>query len=255
MTTNALTTQSIKDLLTFPFRGKDWQSRFLIGVGLTLVGFIPFLPAIFQLGYFSRVMKQALNGEELELPAWEDWGRLAKDGLRLLGVNLIYTLPGSLVMMGSMLVYFFGFFPAMVFADRSSHIETVMPAAMFLLMGIMFLGMFLGNLLLFVGAVPLPFAMARVVEQDNFAAAFQLGEIHKLLWRNKAGYFTAWVVLAGVAAIVYWVFYLFNMTFIFMWVGFLLLIPFGFYLLMLMAGLFGQTYRESLVVAEISTSA
>jgi hypothetical protein len=249
MSIDAVSTQSIKDLLNSPIRGQEWQSRFLIGVGMILLGFIPIIPWIFQMGYFSRIMQRAIRGDELELPAWADWGKLGRDGLRLFGVSTIYLLPGYIVMFGGMAVYFIGFFllvPLMATAEQSSEALTAMPVLMFILMGVMFLSMFLGNLLIILGAVPLPVALARAVEQDKFTAAFHFAEISKLLWRNKAGYFVAWVILAGLLAIFYSVTVLFYMTMIFAWVLFILLIPFSFYLLAISAALFGQTYRESL---------
>ena len=251
MTTNALTANSLKDILSFPFHGKDWQTRFLIGVGLMLLAFVPILPWILYMGYYGRILRGSIRGEELELPAWEDWGKLAMDGLRLFGVNLIYMLPSQIVMFGGMAAYFVGFFlliPVMEAAERTPEVAAAVPAIMFALMGVMFLAMFLGYLLMFLGAVPLPVALARVVEQEKFSAAFKLGEISKLVWRNKAGYFMAWVILAGLFAIFYFFGMMFYMTLILMWVFFILAIPFGFYLMVISAALFGQAYRESLTM-------
>jgi hypothetical protein len=247
MTVNALTTSSLKDLLAFPFRGKDWQNRLLIGMGIMLLGFVPFLPWMLIMGYFGRIMHRTIRGEELELPEWDEWGKLLIDGLRLLGINWIYLLPGYIVMFGGMAAYFGGFFVLMpIMGTQSSDAAAVMSMLMFALMGIMFLSMFLSYILLFLGGVPLPVAMARVVEQEKFAPGFQLGEIHRLLWNNKGSYFTAWVILAGLMAIFYSITMIFSMTMIFFWAIFILAVPFGFYLLSITAALFGQAYRESL---------
>lgn len=247
MLTNAQTTHSLKDLLVFPFRGKEWQSRFLIGVGVQLLWFIPFLPWIFQMGYFNRIMRRAIEGEELELPPWENWDKLIRDGLRLFGISLIYLLPSQIVLIGGMAAYFGGFFllvPLMSSAGQAA--DAVAPLLMFALMGVLFLSMFLGYLLLLLGGIPLPVALARAVAQEKFSAGFQLGEIFKLLWRNKSSYFVAWVVIAGLAAIFYFVTMMLYMTMILAWILFIIGIPFGFYLMTIAAALFGQTYRESL---------
>jgi hypothetical protein len=50
-------------------------------------------------------MRQAVEGEELSLPAWEDWGRLAGDGLRTMLVGLAYLGPGMLVFWAGMGLY------------------------------------------------------------------------------------------------------------------------------------------------------
>lgn len=253
MSVNALTTNSIKDLLSFPFRGKDWHSRFLIGMGIMLLGFIPFLPWLLSSGYFARIMQRSIRGEALELPAWEDWGKLLMDGLRLVGVNLIYLLPGYIVLFGGMAAYFSGFFlfiPLMaVLGEQASDAAAAAPLLMFALMGMMFFSMFLGYFLLILGGIPLPVAMARVVEQEKFSVGFHFGEIHRQFWRNKGSYFVAWLILIGLFAIFYIVNMMFYMTMIFFWVIFILAIPAGFYLMTIAAALFGQTYRESQVVS------
>lgn len=249
MSTNELTTQSIKELLRFPFRGPQWQNRFLIGLALTLAGFIvPIAPAIFQMGYVARLMRKSIRGEALELPAWDDWGKMGLDGLRVFGVSLIYLLPSYVVMFGGMAVYFAGFFsifPIVAMSDQTSEIAVAMPLLMFALMGIMFLSMFVGYLLMFLGVIPLPVAMARAVEQEKFTAGFQIKEITKLLWRNKSGYFIAWVILAGLFAIFYVGYMMLYLTLILAWAMFIVVIPFVFYLMLVSAALFGQTYRES----------
>ena len=250
MSTNELTPRSLKNILSFPFRGEQWPARFLIGVGLTLAGFIvPIVPGVFQLGYFARIMRRAIRGEEIELPAWDDWGKLGMDGLRLIGVSLVYMLPGLVVLFGGMALYIVGFFGFMIVtetADRFSKMAIVMPLLMFILMGIMFLSMFLGYFLLILGAVPLQVAQARTVDQEQFSAAFHLNEISKLFWRNKAGYFVVWVIIIGLLGIFYFVSMMFYMTIILSWAMFLIAIPFGFYILAVMGVLLGQAYRENL---------
>lgn len=251
MTVNALTTSSIKDLLAFPFRGKDWQNRFLIGIGITLLVFIPFLPWLLLWGYFGRIMQRAIHGEELELPAWDDWGKLLMDGLRLFGLNLIYLLPGYIVLFGGMVAYFVSFPLSMAFigtAQQASDFATTAPLLMFASMGIMFFSMFLGYLLLILGGIPLPVALARVVEQEKISNGFQFGQIFRLLWRNKSSYFVAWLILIGLFAIFYILNMMFYMTMIFFWVIFILGIPISFYIMTIAAALFGQTYRESLAL-------
>jgi hypothetical protein len=253
MTVNVLTTDSIKDLLAFPFRGKDWQNRFLIGIGILLLGFIPFLPWLLSFGYFGRVMQRAIQGEELELPAWEDWGKLLMDGLRLFGLNMIYLLPAYIVMFGGMAAYFFSFPLFVAFmdaAEQTPEAVTVAPLLVFVPMGIMFFSMFFGYLLLFLGGAPLPVAMARVVEQGRFASGFQFRHIHRLLWRNKGSYFVAWLILIGLFALYYILNMMFTMSVIFFWVSFVIGIPLGFYLMTLAAALFGQAYREGLALPD-----
>lgn len=208
MSTNELTTGSLKDLLRLPFRGPQWQTRFLIGMGLALANFIvPFVPAIFLYGYACRVMRQTIDGEELELPAWEDWGKLGRDGLRMMLVQLLYLLPGLVVMFGGMGLYFASFFmiiPIMAASDTSNGAAIVIPLLIFVMMGVMFLAISIGSLLLFLGMIPLPVASAHFVAKDELVAGWRVGEWWRLLWGNKLGYLAAWVVVAGRFAILYY---------------------------------------------------
>ncbi len=52
----------------------------------------------FIMGYWARTMKNVAAGQPRPLPSWDDLGGIFSDGLRLLGVYLVYTL-GILVAM------------------------------------------------------------------------------------------------------------------------------------------------------------
>ena len=247
------TTDSVKDVLRFPFEGPEWQSRLLVGVGLTLANFLlPLVPAIFVSGYTLRVMRQAVRGEKLELPPWDDWGEMAKDGLRLLLVNLAYLAPGFLVIFGGMMLFFaltFGFPMLFVFmaevGETSSPVALLMPLVFVLGMTLLFGSMAVGWLLYMLGGVPLPVAKAHFVAQGEVAAAFRVREWWAILRGNKLGYFVGWVVVVGLFAMWYVVVILVNQTLILSPLVPFLALPFWFYLSLVNAAVFGQVYRES----------
>ena len=56
------------------------------------------------MGYTARIMRQVVNGEELHMPAWDDWESILKDGLYLFGVRIVTPSPCS----SSFLPLFFG---------------------------------------------------------------------------------------------------------------------------------------------------
>lgn len=96
----------LRATLRFPFQSPEWANRFLVGTALLLAGMIiPFLPTTVVYGYFVRVMRLAINGESLALPAWDNWGELFSDGLRSLGIGLIYLGPGLVTMFGGFFIY------------------------------------------------------------------------------------------------------------------------------------------------------
>jgi hypothetical protein len=237
--------EAITTFFKFPFQGPNWQSRFLIGAGLVFAGFlVPIAPLVFVNGYILRVMRQAIEGEELVLLEWEDWGRLAIDGLRVMLVDLVYLLPGIVVFVGGMILYWISFTLLMVVTEGGGDAELWAPLLSMVSIGIMFLSMLIGSVLSLLGGVPLPMATAHFAAQDKVAAAFRVREWGAVLWDNRLGYFIAWVIVAGLMAIWY-----FAVMMAYYTVVLCCLIPFlggplGFYLSLVGAVLFGHAYRE-----------
>jgi hypothetical protein len=241
---------SLKTIFVFPFGGEKWQSRFFVGVGLLLLGFlIPFLPSILVYGYALRVMRQVLEGDELHLPPWDDWGRLVKDGLRGLVISLIYFLPSIIIFFGGMLIYMTSAFSMPFVIENLQPSEGGGGFGPMLLaltsMAILFFSIPTGSFLFVAGAFPLPMATAHFVRKDSFAAAFRFGEWWHLLRANLPGYIISWVITAGLISLVYFGTFMLYYTIILC-----CLIPFlsaiiGFYSSLVCASVFGEVYRES----------
>jgi hypothetical protein len=265
-----LTTSSLKDLVSFPFKQRDWLGRFLVGVLLYAACFVPLLglvASVVIIGYIIQIMRQASQGEELSMPAWDDWGGLFKDGLQGVVVNIVYLLPGFIVFYGGMFLYFALFFGVNLFlpfaAQEGSDASLAAFAILFIVMFfgsfvIMFLSMGLGLLLMMLGMVPLPMALAHFSAQGSLSVAFRVKEWWPLLRANKLGYFVAWVIVTGVGSVVYLMLMplivVFSFAFILVPMGMLLfyvvLAPVYFYVSLVAAAVFGRTYRESVALAE-----
>ncbi|MBU0490701.1 MAG: DUF4013 domain-containing protein [Chloroflexi bacterium] len=246
-----MTTSSLKAVFRFPFQGPDWQTRFLIGAALNLAGLIiPIVPGLFVYGYVLQIMRRAIEGQELTLPAWNDWGKLGMDGLRGWLVSMIYLLPALIVLIGGMALYFASSFafPLMMSVDDSGQAAAGAMLMVFVSMGIMFLSIVVGWVLLLLGAIPLPVAIGHLVRHDKVAAAFRVREWWALLRRNKLGYFIVWVIVAGLFAMIYLFFMLAYYTVILCVVGYFLMVPLMFYIMLVGAALFGQAYRESVTM-------
>lgn len=243
-----MTSSSLKTLFRFPFQGPDWRNRFIIGSVLSFAGcIIPMVPSIFVAGYLLQVMRQAIQGEELRLPAWEDWGRLGVDGLRALVVSLVCFLPGLIVFIGGLALYFAASFSLPFFMNAADETSALAPLLL-ATMAIMFLSMFIGSILILAGAIPWPMATAHFVAQDRVAAAFRLREWWPLLTRNGLGYFIAWVVTLGLAGVLYLATMLAYYSLIGCFLIPFLAAPLGFYLALVGVALFGTTYRESVAI-------
>ncbi|MGC9395018.1 MAG: DUF4013 domain-containing protein [Anaerolineae bacterium] len=251
---NETTLSGLKRFFTFPFEGTDWQKRFIIGAVLMLLSFfIPVIPVIFVFGYIVQVMRQAIEGKPLTLPEWEDWGKLGMDGLRYGVVSLAFTLPGFLVYFGGMGLYMVS---AMVLPMSMQMMEhgrgnfAVIPLFFVVSMLIMFLSIFLGMILVLLGMIPLPVALSHFVTKDQVGAAFRFREWWSVLWRNRLSYFIAWVVVGGLFAVLYMGMMLLYSTMIFCILIPVLSAPLLFYLMLVKATVFGETYRESVSLAK-----
>ena len=242
---------SLKKLFRFPFQAPNWQSRFLVGTALILANYvIPIVPGIFVAGYALRIMRQTLAGQDPELPAWDDWGELAKDGLRAMLVNLVYFLPALLVFAVGMVVYFYGNLYLPIAASRSSDPDQIMaglPAVLLGSMAILFVCMLVGTLLSLLGAIAMPAATAHFVAQGEVKAGFQVRQWWRILRADKLGYFIGWVIVAGLFAVLYSGVMLAYFTIILCCLIPILMAPLGLYVLLVGAALFGETYRESAV--------
>ncbi len=234
--------------IRFPFRGQAAQSRFLAGSGLMLAGmFVPILPAILVYGYLLRVMRGSMRGEPSSLPAWDDWSTMLLDGLKATAIGLVYLLPGWLVMMAGFAVYFLAGPISMAFlqSGRSGSAPSLWPlVGLFGGMAVMMLSLSLGMLLSILGTVPLPVALGRFVASGRIGDAFQLRAIWRLIRSAFWRYLSVWVVVMGLAGIVYFLYMIIYFTWVLCFVALLILPPAMFYVLAVGAGLFGQFYRQ-----------
>jgi len=240
---------SLKKLFRFPFQAPNWQSRFLVGTALILANYvIPIVPAIFVAGYALKVMRQTLAGQDPELPAWDDWGELTKDGLRAMLAGLVYFLPALIVFAVGVAVYFFGNLYLPLAASSSGDPDQMLmelPAVVLGSMAILFVSVLIGMLLSLIGAIAMPMATAHFVAQDELRAAFRVRQWWRILWADKLGYFIGWVIVAGLFAVLYSGVMLAYYTIILCCLIPILTAPLSLYVLLVGAALFGETYRES----------
>lgn len=85
------TSDTIKDVLAFPFQDEKWKQKLSVAFLISLLGFvIPFIPGIFFIGYCAQIMKRIIleNGRPY-LPEWDDWGQFFRDGGKLFAVGFV----------------------------------------------------------------------------------------------------------------------------------------------------------------------
>ena len=247
-------TPTLRTTFKFPFQEKDWILPFVIGIALIFSGMIvPIIPVIFVYGYIAEVMRIAIKGEELILPQWKNWGKLFLDGIRCLGVALIYLGPGMLVSIIGFMAYFLMLIISIAISASSPSYNPTNSGLYILTsfgaMAILFISMALGTILLFAGAIPLPAALANYIAHDKFGSAFHIREWTKIIGRDKWGYLVAWLLMFGMISAAYLNFLITYWTFILCIFGFLLVYPVFFYILLISATLFGQSYRQGALLS------
>lgn len=245
--TNSFTSDELLALAKFPFTDSRWKVKFLIGCLLILVGFvIPWLPMIFVYGYCAQIMRRIIvENESPFLPEWTNWDKLFKDGLKLFGVQLIYTLPGFIFFFGG-----FGLFVvAMISSEATSEMlsrDTSPLTSLIPLVGFAgwFGGVSLGMLLVAAGLVILPVASGHFIATGQFGAAFRIREWWAIFRANLSGYLISYVLILG-----FWMALSFAFQILYFTVIFCCLMPFVMafammYVMIIASILFGQAYQD-----------
>ena len=242
----AHTISTLKETFGFPFRGPDWQGRFLVGSALLILSFVvPVLPAIFVYGYVLGIMRQAIDGRPLTLPAWEDWGRFWSDGWRVFLVGLVFMAPGVALLFGGTALYFAGSISLPFLQSSSGELGGAAVTLFLVSFIIFFVSLFAGSLLAVLGAIPFPFAAAHLTAQNSLGAALRPSEWWPALRKSRVEYFIAWVIGFGLFGIAYLATILAYYSIVLCCLVPVLAAPLGFYALLVASALFGETYREA----------
>ncbi len=164
----------------FLFDDPRWLPKVMIGgafvlFSVMLVG-IPFL-----LGYLAKMVRNIVAGDPTPLPEWTDFGELFGEGLMLLLVGLIYTLPVAVL---SILIAI----PAAITGGSEQEAVRDIGGGIFGCASciVSFVGLGI-NLLL-------PAAMLMAVMSRRFGAAFEFGRIWSFIRANVGNYILAIIV-------------------------------------------------------------
>lgn len=157
------------------FEDPFWIRKVLVGglfyiFAMLLIG-IPFL-----LGYSARMMRNVIRGEAHPLPEWDDLGDYFGEGLQLLLVWLLLTLPviilAALFVGGSIAATGFGV------PDEVAGCS----AGLFLLIAIP---------IFIVVSLIAPAALTRAIAEQRIKAALELGAVFRFISKNIGNYLIA----------------------------------------------------------------
>lgn len=179
----------LKELFMFPVKDEQARKYLLIGALVALAGFfIPVLPYLVLIGYSVQIARQVLRGETPHMIPWEDWGGMLRDGAKLLGVRLVYSIPilivASPLMLGGIAM------PFMAESMNGSEVDTFIAIFSIIMMG--------GMCILIPISLPLsviiPVVEMHVVDNDDFAAGFRFKEWWGILRANLGGFIAAFAI-------------------------------------------------------------
>jgi len=258
MTTSSVSFEEVKKAVFFPFRGEKWGIKMLIGSALTFGGFIiPILPLLPVFGYFGRIMQGIIVKEEdPEMPAWNDWGALFLDGLKLLGTVIIYLLPALIFIVGGYILFMALDF-SMVFSAQA--LSTAYSNPSLLPMIASGIGMFLGLAAVMVGitlavvtVIILPAALGNMLAKGKFEAAFHFREWWPVLKANLGGFILAVVLALGLFYLMYMLVFVLYATILLCF-----LLPFAIAAILFISGatgfsVYAVAYRDGVQKIEVS---
>jgi hypothetical protein len=179
-----------------------------------------------------------IDGQPPELPEWDDWGGLIKDGLRVYGAGLIYTLPAILAFLVSFAVLLVSTLPA---ADRG----TIEPWMLILWLSFP-IGFTLAMILAIPGQVFGQVAISHLVATDRFSAAFQVKELWAIFRANVGGFFLTWVISYAASFALIFVSQFLVYTLVFCVVYPLVIAAGTIYLALVSYALYAQVYVDAL---------
>ncbi|HJW94795.1 MAG TPA: DUF4013 domain-containing protein [Thermoanaerobaculia bacterium] len=166
----------------FVFEDARWINKVLIGgifqlLSALLVG-IPFL-----LGYLAQLVRNVVANATLPLPEWDDLGEMFNEGLRLIGVAIVYFLPLLAILAMIMIPMI------VVTAAASHHNDDFDPGGLFACVWCLFLPLTL------VYAIWMPAALMYAIVEQRFGAAFEFARIWRFISNNVGNYLLAVVVM------------------------------------------------------------
>jgi hypothetical protein len=241
----SLSTRAIKNLFSFPFHDPKWRSKFLIGAGITLSAMIiPILPLLIVWGYIARLIRAgAANEDAAHLPEWEDWGDLMMDGLRQLGIVLVFILPSVVVLGAGWLFYMVGIL-SISGVENGSSAAGGRIAFMLFSMLIFFASMGISMLLSLAAWLVMPAAQAHAAIQRRFAAAFDVAGWWPVLRTNFSGFIIGAGLFVVLEILLMIVFQFLYMTLVLCLFAPLILFPASFYIMIIVYRVIGQAYGE-----------
>jgi hypothetical protein len=198
----------------------------------------------------AKIARRIIRDDgELQLPDWNDWGSLFKDGLKISVIGFLFSLPALLVFFFGFAAYFGSFIGLMIESSRGIE-STEMLILYTICLFIWIFSLFIGLFLIFVAGFFLPPAIMHTVNESSIGSVFHIRQWWSIFRKNLSGFLISFVIVFGLSHLVLYAIYGLYYTIILC-----LIIPFVssfgvFYLSLVSFPLFAQAYKEGLPLSE-----
>lgn len=180
---------NLNDLVVFPLEDSEARKHFLVGCLIYLAGFfIPILPWLITSGYSAFIIRQVLNGEKPHLVPWDNWEGLLKDGARLFGIGLVYSLP-LLILLITLFLMFFAF-PLFSISIQEGNDQGLGVLSVIFVLLSTGLSILIFPLSIAIGLI-VPVAEIHAIAKDDFTAGFRVSEWWPIFRTNWGGFVVA----------------------------------------------------------------
>lgn len=204
---------------SFVTADEDWVKKLAIASAIALVGLITFGLAMIPLaGYGLAITRRVTEGTEPVLPEWTNFGELIMDGLKMVAISIIWSLP--IILLSACL----GGAAALLAGDDGGTVPTLISTL------ISCISLPYSILM----ALLLPASYGHLAYTDEFGAALNPANAFKILRENIGAY----VIVALV-----WIFLVPIITSIGALVCLIGLFPAVAYTTAVMGHLMGQAYK------------
>ncbi len=170
---------------SFVWKDPNWVKKVAIASVVVLVGFITAGLALIPLGGWTvAITRNVIRGEEPALAEWADFGTLIIDGLKIIVVAIVWSIPLMLIV-----GCFSGVAAIAANQDQSgtfTSILSILNACVSLPYGVI------------VGLL-LPASIGEIADHGQLGQALNPANAFKLVRANPGGYIIAWL-LAGIAS-------------------------------------------------------
>ncbi len=228
----------LNQIFLFPIKDAEARKHFLIGCAVSLAAFIiPVIPYLVLFGYAARIVKQIFNNESPHMTAWDDWGEMLKDGARMFGVRMIYSLP-ILILVIPLMIAGIGM-PIVMENVNSAEADTVI----IIFSMIMFATICLIIPISLPLAVIIPAAELYAVDKSEFAAGFRIREWWAVFRANTSGFIAAFGIYYIATMVLMFVFQIIMSTLILSCLMPILLPALTIYLTLIMYATIAQAYK------------